>query len=134
VVKSLVKPKQMTGSYKLFMLNDGGVKRYPTAVVELGTPYYRGTTKVLCMETPMQDIIIGNISGAHGTDVIFDAEHDHDLKHVSNTNDISMTEEVISEQNNLENKYSKTEDNGTSLKQVTSVQIRAMIVKEKNNQ
>ena len=69
-------------------------------VVELDTPYYRGTTKVLCMETPVQDIIIGNIPGARGTDVTFDTEHNHDLECVSDTltNDIKITQEVISEQ------------------------------------
>jgi len=51
VKKSLVIPELMTGSYELCMLIDGVVKRYPTAVVELDTPYYTGTAKVLCMET-----------------------------------------------------------------------------------
>jgi len=37
------------------------------------------------METFVQDIIIGNLPGARGTDVIFDTEHDHDFKRVSNT-------------------------------------------------
>ena len=48
------------------MLIDGVVKRYPTALVELETPYYTGIAKVLCIETPVQDIIIGNIPGASG--------------------------------------------------------------------
>ena len=54
------------------------------------------------METPVQDIIIGNIPGARGADVAFDTEHNHDLKCVSDTltNDIKITQEVISEQNN----------------------------------
>jgi len=93
----------MTGSYKLCMLIDGVVKIYPTAVVELDTQY-RGTTNVLCMETPVQDIIIGNILGARGTDVIFDTEHDHDLKRMSDTltNDVKVTQVVTSEQINSE--------------------------------
>ena len=66
VKKSLVKPEQMTGSYELCMLIDGIVKRYPTAMVELDTPYFSGKTKVLCMDSPVQDIIIGNIPGASG--------------------------------------------------------------------
>ena len=37
------------------------------------------------METPVQDIIIGNIPGARGADVTFDTEHNHDLKRVSDT-------------------------------------------------
>ena len=59
----------MTGSHELCMLIDGVVKRYPTAVVKLKTPYYTGTAKVLCMDSPMQDIIIGNIPGALGAEV-----------------------------------------------------------------
>jgi len=51
VKKSLVKPEQMTGSYELYMLIDGVVKRYPTAMVELDTPYFIGKTKVLCVES-----------------------------------------------------------------------------------
>ena len=59
VKKSLVKPEQMTGSCELCMLIDGIVERYPTAMVELDTPYFNGKTKVLCMD--VQDIIVGNI-------------------------------------------------------------------------
>jgi len=66
VKKSLVKPEQMTGSYELCMRFDGIVKRYPTAMVELDTPYFIGKTKVLCMDNPVQDIIIGNMPGASG--------------------------------------------------------------------
>ena len=72
VLKSaLTKPQKMTGMYKLCMLIDGVVKRYryPTAVVELKTPYYTGTAKVLCMESPVEDIIIGNIPGALGAEI-----------------------------------------------------------------
>ena len=83
VKSSLVKPEQMTGSYELCMLIDGVVRRYPTAVAELDTPLQRNNESILCMQTPVQDIIIGNIPGARGTDTIFDDEHD--LKRVSNT-------------------------------------------------
>jgi len=34
--------------------------------VESDTPYFIGKTKVLCMDNPVQDIIIGNIPGASG--------------------------------------------------------------------
>ena len=60
------KPEQMTGSYELCMLIDRIVKRYPTAMVELDTRYFSGRTKVLCMDSPVQDITIGNIPGASG--------------------------------------------------------------------
>ena len=44
------------------------------------------------METPVQDIIIGNIPGERGADVTFDTDHDLDLKRVSDTltNDIEV--------------------------------------------
>ena len=56
----------MTGSYELCRLIDGVVKHYPTAMVELDIPYFIGKTKVLCMDDPVQDIVIGNIPGASG--------------------------------------------------------------------
>jgi len=70
VKSSLIKPEQMTGTHELCMLIDGVVKRYPTAVVELETPYYTDKAKVLCMENPVQEIIIGNIPGALGAEVV----------------------------------------------------------------
>ena len=111
------------------MLIDGVVKRYPTAVVELDTPYYRGTMKVLRMETPVQDIIIGNIPGARGADVTFDTEHNHDMKCVSDT--LTNAQVITYEQNNSGTECSETDDRGPSIKQVESVQTRAMVEKEK---
>jgi len=68
VKSSLVRPEQMTGSYELCMLIDGVVERYPTAIVDFDTPYYTGMVKLLCMDTSVQDIIVGNIPGARGLD------------------------------------------------------------------
>ena len=68
VKSTLVKPEQMTGSYDWCVLIDGTMKRYPTAVVGLDTPYYAVISKVLCMETPIQDVIIGNTPGALGAE------------------------------------------------------------------
>ena len=48
VVKTdFVKPEQMTGSYELCMLIDGVIKHFPTATVEIDTPFYKGCAKVL---------------------------------------------------------------------------------------
>jgi len=45
---------------------DGTAKRYPTALVEVQTPYYfTGTAEVVCMENFLYDLIIGNVSGVH---------------------------------------------------------------------
>jgi len=47
---SLVEAEQMTGNHELCMLIDGVVKRFPTAIVKIDTPYYKVTVKALCME------------------------------------------------------------------------------------
>ena len=53
----------MTRSYELWMLIDGVVKRFPTAIVEIDTPFYKGRAKVLCMDSPVQEVIVRNILG-----------------------------------------------------------------------
>jgi len=45
----------MTGTHELCMLIDGVVKRFPTAIVKIDMPYYKGTVKALCMENPVQE-------------------------------------------------------------------------------
>jgi len=70
VKSSLIKPLHMIGTDELCMLIDVVVKRYPTAVVELKTPYYTGKANVLCMDNSVQEIIIGNIPGELGAEVI----------------------------------------------------------------
>ena len=47
------------------------------------------------------------------------------------TNDIKITQEVISEQNNSGTECSEIDDRGPSIEQVASVQTRAMVEKEK---
>ena len=50
VKQSLVQAEQMTGNHKLCMIIDRVVKRFPTAVVKISTPYYKGTVKALCTD------------------------------------------------------------------------------------
>jgi len=60
----LVRETQKTGTTFLCMLVDGTVKRYPTAIVELDTPYLSGRVQALCMDYPVHEVIIGNVPGA----------------------------------------------------------------------
>ena len=70
VRRSFVDNSQLTGRTVMCVMIDGTAKRYPTALVEVQTPYFTGTTEVVCMENPLYDLIIGNVSGVHeGTDV-----------------------------------------------------------------
>ena len=64
----------MTGNHELCMLIDGVVKRFPTAIVKIDTTYYKGTVKALCIENPVQEVIVGNVSGAKGVEACYAAE------------------------------------------------------------
>jgi len=48
------------------MLIDGVVKQFPTVTVEIDTPFHKGHAKALCMDNPVQEVIIRNIPGALG--------------------------------------------------------------------
>jgi len=59
VVKTeLVRPEQMMGSYELCMLIDGIVKQFPKATAEIDIPFYKGHAKALCMDKPVQEMIM----------------------------------------------------------------------------
>jgi len=64
VCTNLVRETQKTGTTSSCMLIDGAVKRFPTAIVELDTPYLSGRVQALCMDDPVHDVIIGNVPGA----------------------------------------------------------------------
>jgi len=59
----LVRETQKTGTTSMYMLIDGTVKRYPTAIVELDTAYLSGRVQPLCMDDPVHNVIIGNVPG-----------------------------------------------------------------------
>ena len=56
----------MTGSYELCLLIDGVVKQFPIATIEIDKPFYKGHAKAMCMDNPVQEVIIGNIPGELG--------------------------------------------------------------------
>jgi len=108
-------------------------------VVELKTPYYTGTTKVLCIESPVQDIIIGNVPGALGaetqanTDKNINTEHDVEISqtHMNITeqtngsvNDDAVNDNQISESDEQLIVTSEAHD------RCAAVQTRAMVAKE----
>ena len=64
VKSSLVKQDEMTGENKACRLIDGTVLHVPIAIIHVDTPYITGQIKVMCMKTPIYDLVIGNIAGA----------------------------------------------------------------------
>ena len=62
--KAFVKSHEMTGRSRQCVLIDGTVRRYPTAIVHIHTPFYNGDVEALCMESPVFDLIVGNVENA----------------------------------------------------------------------
>ena len=87
------------------------------------------------METPVQDIIIGNVPGACGTDTgCYKGQGMKCEKHTS-TNETKVTHEVVSANDEAKTEteidHSGSERDGPPLEQVAAVQTRAMETKEK---
>ena len=64
VRRSLVSPNQMTGVWKYCAVLQGQVCKLPTAIIKIDSPYYVGDAEALCMQTPLYDLVIGNIPNA----------------------------------------------------------------------
>ena len=79
------------------MVIDGVVKRFLTAIVKIDTPYYKGTVKALCMENPVQELIVGNVSGAKWVEACYEAE-------VTEQSEVVVTDMKLNVKHNI-NKY-----------------------------
>ena len=44
------------------------MRRFPIAYVNVHTPYFSGNVKALCMNNPVYDLIIGNVTGVQMPD------------------------------------------------------------------
>lgn len=45
-------------------MTNGTIRRFPLADIDVSTPFYSGKLEVLCADSPVYDLIIGNVSGA----------------------------------------------------------------------
>ena len=60
----LIKQDQMLGREKECRLVDKTSRKWPLAKVLIDTPYLVGNVEVMCVDTPVYDIIVGNVDGA----------------------------------------------------------------------
>jgi len=44
------------------------MRRTPVTEIEIETPYYTGKVKAVCVESPLYDVIIGNVPGVSDED------------------------------------------------------------------
>ncbi|PIK61334.1 hypothetical protein BSL78_01754 [Apostichopus japonicus] len=61
--RKFVDPSKFTGANKRCVLLDGTVRDVPVAVIAVDTPFYQGEVEALVMESPLYDLILGNING-----------------------------------------------------------------------
>ena len=64
VRKSLLDPSKLTGRFDTCVLADGTKRRVPIARVFLDTPYVVGEFDAWCMDQPIFELIIGEVSSA----------------------------------------------------------------------
>ena len=113
--KELVDKTLLTGEKQNCLLIDGTIRKFPTATINVDTPYYSGEMKVLCMENPVYDLIIGNISGAREPD-------DPDPNWIAKDNRDNLPTEITSEKRKV--KVQKTVD--IEMNEAQGVETRAM--------
>ena len=65
VRRDIVDDEKLTGRIQPCILLDGTVRRVPVARVHVDTPFFIGEVEALCMDNPLYDVIIGNITGAN---------------------------------------------------------------------
>ena len=68
VKDSLVSKDQLTNHKQGCTLVDGTIRVFPTACIEVNTPYFVGKINAICMTNPVYDPIIGNITDAKSLD------------------------------------------------------------------
>ena len=66
--KDLVLSNQITGKNQQCILADGSIKCADVAEVDVDTPYFTGTVKAWCFDTPLYDLILGNFEGVRKPD------------------------------------------------------------------
>ena len=64
VRRCLVPEENMTGKFQVCTLADNSKIEVPIAHVHMDTPYLTGEFSVWCMESPVYDLILGNVEGA----------------------------------------------------------------------
>ena len=64
VQQKLIKQEHYTGRYGTMILADKTIRKFPTAIVHIESPFYSGSVEVLCPSDAMYEVIIGNIPHA----------------------------------------------------------------------
>jgi len=66
--RGLVTEEQRTGNFKCYRVLGGSMGRAETAVLDVESPIFTGKLECLCINSPVCDLIIGNVPGAVHSD------------------------------------------------------------------
>ncbi|XP_070545582.1 uncharacterized protein [Ptychodera flava] len=126
--KGLVDPSQMTGEIRTYIMIERTCRRAPIAKLFVNTPFYVGEVEAMCMETPVYDLVLGNLDQVR-------APTDPDLNWFAppvSVDSLSKNDPVVgSQENDSEVKSVVPENGGYSNVIVQAVQTRAQKVAEK---
>lgn len=79
--RHLVEIDKLMRIYKMCILLDGTVRKFPVARISIRSPYYVGECEALYAENPVYDLILGNIPetrNPNDSDLFWDKdEHPH---------------------------------------------------------
>ncbi|KAJ8044259.1 hypothetical protein HOLleu_11669 [Holothuria leucospilota] len=119
VVKNgLVRSDQYLGIKKRCILLDGTVRIVPVAKLYVSTPFYEGEVEALCMENPIYDLILGNITGCR------------------DPNDVNANwKPTLRKEGTVETKFDRTKEEHVSdcANPASAVETRAQKVKRRQN-
>ena len=65
VRRELVPDDKLTGKTSTCVMIDGTLRSFPTARIDIDTPYLSGNVEAVCMKRPLYDVIVGNVEGVH---------------------------------------------------------------------
>jgi hypothetical protein len=94
VRKSLVHEDRLTSETQTCVMADSRVVTIPVAWITIKTPFYSGTVRAACMDTPLVDLILGNIPGVRSPDDPCSTLVDSSSDNVVTTQDMSSDETV----------------------------------------
>ncbi len=107
VKRGLVQNNQLTGKTIVCIMIDGTARRYPTAMIDLDTPYLSGSVEAVCMEKPLYDVIVGNVRGVSQTVRVEDQTGEVNPSEVKDANVVER--EVVGVQAVVTRAQAKTE-------------------------
>ena len=68
VKNSLIESRQFKSKSHTCVLADGTRRIFQIATIQIDTPFFSGVVDALCMENPVYELVIGNISGVRPAD------------------------------------------------------------------